>query len=268
MGSLPVMHPIERLRYVARAGEAPTAPLVRESAAALAAFSHDPMELLTACRQLVERRPACAPLVWVTARMLTGPDPSIEAWDAVEELERDPTSRELAHAVPADISVLLIGEPEISGRAMLERPDVEVLVADTIGEGFGLLRALDDNDHVGVDVAPGGLGAAAAAVDLVVLEAEALGDDGALARMGSRAAAAVAHHAGVPVWLVAGVGRGLPARMWEAVCARALGPDPWESDVELLPLDLVDRIVGPGGPVTVDVARRSVDCPVAPELFR
>lgn len=262
------MHPIERLRYVARAGEVPAAPLVREAAAALAAFAHDPMELLTACRQLLERRPACGPLVWVSARMLTGPDPSIEAWDAVEALERDCTPAELAHALPADSTVLVVGSPEITSAALLERADVETLVADTIGEGSGLLYALDAADHLSVDVPAGGVGAAAAEADLVLLEAEVLGDDGALARAGSRAAAAVAHHAGVPVWLVAGVGRSLPARMWQGVCARALHDEPWDADLELVPLDLIDRIVGPAGPLSVAEARGSVDCPVAPELFR
>ena len=72
---------------MARAGDVPAAPLVREAAAALAAFAYDPMELLTACKQLIERRPACGPLVWVAARMLTGSDPSTEAWDAVDALE-------------------------------------------------------------------------------------------------------------------------------------------------------------------------------------
>jgi hypothetical protein len=262
------VHPIERLRYVARAGDVPTAPLVRESAAALAAFAHDPMELLTACRQLIEHRPGCGPLVWVSARMLTGPDPAIEAWDAVEALERDPTPAELAHALPADSTVLVIGSPEITGEALFQRADVQALVADTIGEGYGLLRALDDADHIGIDVPPGGVGAAAVDVDLVVLEAEAMGDLAALARSGSRAAAAVARHGGVPVWMVAGVGRSLPARMWEAVHDRVVGDDPWHADLEAVPLDLVDRVVGPAGPQAVDEARRVVDCPVAPELFR
>ena len=262
------MHPIERLRYVARAGEAPTVPLVREAAAALAAFAHDPMELLTASRQLVTRHPACGPLIWVTARMLTGPDPATEAWDAVDALERDPTVAELTHAFPTDASVLVVGSAELTGAGLLGRADVEALVADTVGEGYGLLRALDDHDHVAADVPAGGVGAAAAAADLVVLEAEVMGADGALARSGSRSAAAVARHAGVPVWLVAGVGRIVPPSMWDGVRSRVVGTEPWDADLEVLPLDLVDRVVGPVGPIDVDEALRSTDCPVAPELFR
>jgi hypothetical protein len=120
-----------------------------------------------------------------------------------------------------------------------------------------------------VDVGLSGLGAAAAAADLVLLEATAIGPDQALVVAGSRAAAAVARHAGVPVWLVGGVGRLLPRRMWEGLERRSRLPtEPWEAPDEVLPLDLVDRIAGPAGPEPVADAVRRTDCPVAPELFR
>jgi hypothetical protein len=262
------VHPIERLRYVARAGDAPAAPLVREAASALAAFAHDPTELLTASRQLVERRPTCGPLLWVTARMLTGIDPHTEARDAIEALERDRTPDELTHALPADATVLVIGAAEACGEAVLRRPDVRVLLADTVGEGYGLLHQLDARDHAAVDVPPAGVGAAAAEADLVLLEADVMHEGGALARTGSRAAAAVAHHAGVPVWLVAGVGRVVPTRMFDWVDDRVTDRDPWDDDVELVPIDLVDRVVGPSGAQPAAEVRYRVDCPIAPELFR
>jgi hypothetical protein len=262
------MHPIERLRYVARAGEAPTVPLVREAAVALASFANDPVELLTACRQLIERRPSCGPLLWVAARMVTGTDPSTEAWDAVDVLSRDTTARELAHALPADSTVLVIGASEICGEAVRQRPDVEVLVADTVGEGYGLVHRLDARDHVVADVPPAGVGAAAAEADLVLLEAEVMHELAALARSGSLSAAAVARHHDVPVWLVAGVGRVLPSRMFEWVVERATDIDPWDDDVEAVPIELVGKIVGPSGPQPVGEIRFRVDCPVAPELFR
>jgi translation initiation factor 2B subunit (eIF-2B alpha/beta/delta family) len=262
------VHPIERLRYVARAGDVPTAPLVREAAIALASFAHDPVELLTACRQLIERRPTSGPLLWVTARMLTGTDPGTEAWDAVEALERDTTARELAHALPADSTVLVIGASEICGDAVLQRPDVEVLVADTVGEGYGLIGQLDARDHVAVDVPAAGVGAAAADVDLVLLEAEVMHAEAALARSGSLAAAAVAAQQGTPVWLAAGVGRVVPTRMYEYVADRSADVDPWDDEVEAVPLALVDKLVGPSGLMAVAEVRFRVDCPIAPELFR
>lgn len=264
----PLVHPIERLRYVARAGDAPTAPLVREAAVALATFAHDPVELVTACRQLVERRPSSGPLLWVSARMVTGTDPSTEAWEAVEALERDTTVRELAHALTAESTVLIIGASEQCGEAVMRRPDVEVLVADTVGEGYGLIHHLEANDHAVADVPAAGLGSATLEADLVLIEAEMMHEGGALARSGSLAAAAVAAHAGIPVWLVAGVGRVVPTRMFEWAASKSDDVDPWDAVLEFVPIDLVDSVVGPSGPQPVAEIRYRIDCPVAPELFR
>ena len=69
------MHPIERLRYVARASGADQAVLVEETAHALRAFLDDPNGLVTACRRIVDRHPTSAPLWWLCARVLTAPDP-------------------------------------------------------------------------------------------------------------------------------------------------------------------------------------------------
>ena len=85
---------------------------------------------------------------------------------------------------------------------------------------------------------------------------------------GSHAAAAVARSAGVPVWLVAGVGRLLPQRMWEPLRSRVVGHEPWDDEDEVVPLSLIDRIVGPTGALEVSSALRRTDCPVAPELFK
>jgi hypothetical protein len=86
---------------------------------------------------------------------------------------------------------------------------------------------------------------------------------------GSLAAATVARHAEVPVWLAAGVGRLLPARMWEALAGRRAtrAADPWDLDEEVVSLSLVDQVCGPAGLTSVQEALRRTDCPVAPELF-
>jgi hypothetical protein len=86
---------------------------------------------------------------------------------------------------------------------------------------------------------------------------------------GSRAAAAVAHHAGVPVWVTAGVGRVLPAGLWDTLVAR-LGevPEPWARGSEWVPLDLVDVIVGPGGPESLVEALARAGCVAVLELTR
>ena len=242
--------------------------MVHEAARALGAVADDRAELVLACRQLVEHRPSSGPLVWLAARMLTGPDPRAEAWDAAEALDRDKTDRELAHALPGECGVVVVGAGEISSRALLARGDVEVFVADTVGDGYGLVHRLDVADRHAVDVPLAGLGQAVLQAGVVVLETGALGPESALCPIGSLTAATVANAAGVPVWLVAGAGRCLPERMWTPVRDMVVSEEPWEDLHEVVPVAVVDWVVGPGGRVPAAEARFRADCPVAPELFR
>lgn len=264
------MHPIERLRYVARASGVPASVIVQETASALSAFGDDPHGLVTACQRVVARQPSSAPLVWFAARVLTSGDPANEIWEASGLLHADRTPAALASALPDDATVVVLGWPDQIGEALPRRGDLEVLVVDVLGEGTGLTRRLWQVDVDAVDVPSAGMGAAVAAADLVLLEAGAVSPTEFLALAGSRGAAAVARHAGVPVWLVGGVGRLLPQRMWEGMRSRieAGGDEPWLADDEIAPLDLVDRIAGPEGVHDVEAALRLIDCPVAPELFR
>ncbi len=263
------MHPIERLRYVARASGADQAVLVRETAQALAAFRGDPAGLVAACRRIVDRHPTSAPLWWLCARVLTSPDGQREAWDAVDEIEGDPTVAELSFALPEDATACVVGWPELVGEALPPRGDVEVLAVDSLGEGSGLVRRLVHGGIDAVDVPPSGLGGAVLSSDVLLLEAVAVGPTGFIAVSGSLAAAAVARHAEVPVWLAVGVGRLLPARMWDALASRRAtrAADPWDLDEEVVPMSLVDQVCGPRGLELPADALRRTDCPVAPELF-
>jgi hypothetical protein len=263
------MHPIERLRYVARSSGAPQEVLVRETAAALASLGFDPPGLVTACRRILDRHPVSGPLWWLSARVLTSNEPMQEAWIAADEITADPTGARLADALADDSTVCVLGWPDIAGEALSRRGDVEVLVVDALGEGGGLVRRLSRSDMDAYEVPVSGLGAAAADVDLVLLEASAIGPTGLVAVAGSRAAAAVAAQAGVPVWVVGGVGRLLPQRMWDALCRRleSMG-DPWELDDEVVPIAMVDRIAGPTGVLDVADALKRIDCPIAAELFK
>ncbi len=263
------MHPIERLRYVARASGADQAMLVRETAQALATFHADPPGLVAACRRIVDRHPTSGALWWLCARVLTAPDGRAEAWQAVDDIDGDVTPAELAFALPEDATACVIGWPEQAGEALPRRGDVEVLAVDSLGEGSGLVRRLTLGGIEAVDVPMSGLGAAVASADVVVLEAVAAGPTGFVGVSGSLAAATVARHAAVPVWLVAGVGRSLPERMWDALAGRhaTRAADPWDLDEEVVPLALVDRVCGPAGLEAPGPALRRTTCPVAPELF-
>ena len=267
------MHPIERLRTVARAqGEHP-GPLAREAASALAAFSSDPAALLTACRRLLMRQPACGPIWWLAARVLTAADPETEAWLGADELARDATPAALAAALPDDATVVALGWPEQVADALRRRGDVRALVVDSLDEGEGFVRWLRRAEGDAELVPASGIGPAVQSCDLVLLEAAAFGrgtdqdSGGLLAVSGSAAAAATARQSSVPVWAVAGVGRLLPPSLWNSLLHHL--PDAafgWDRDEEFVPLAWVDAFAGPDGVVTVAEALVRPTCPPAPEL--
>lgn len=259
---------MERLRDVARVGAPEHGMFAQESAAALADLGDDPGGLVMACKRLVERHPKAGPLWSMCARVLLAADPPREAWRCLGEIDDDLTASYVVQLLPDDAAITVIGWPEVAARALPPRGDVEVRVVDALGEGSQLVRRLARFDVDAIEVPEAGTAAAVVAGDLVLLEALASGPDALLAPLGSRAAAAVARHAGVPVWVVVAAGRALPGPLWDALTARVfVGGEPWDADVETVPLDLVDVVVGPEGQASgTDLASRA-DCPVAPELL-
>jgi hypothetical protein len=61
----------------------------------------------------------------------------------------------------------------------------------------------------------------------------------------------------------------LPGRLFEALAERwaDLG-EPWESEDELVPADLVQWVAGPSGVVAYADGAAAPSCPVAAELLR
>ena len=264
------MHPIERLRYVARATGADPALLAQETAAALAALASDPIGLVPSCRRLVDRHPTNGPLWSLVARVLTAGEPAAEARRVVAELDADPTAGLLANELPQDATIVLVGWPDVAAAAVRRRGDVESLIIESGGEGGQLAHRLAGGDNEAVVVPDAGLAAATVVADLVLVEVLAGGPRGVLAAAGSHACAAVARHRSIPVWAVAGAGRVLPARMWDAMLARLddRGDEPWERPAELVPATLLDAVVSPQGLEAGLDALERPSCPVAPELLR
>jgi hypothetical protein len=258
---------LERLRHLARAGRLDHAVLVQESASALDPLAGDRTALLLSCRRLLQRHPTSGPLWWLCARTTCASDPRAEAWRCVEELDGDPTPERMADELAEGATVVVLGWPEVAADALARRGDLRVLAVDAAGEGAGLVRALGALD-IGATVVGEGRGAAAVlASDAVVLEASALGPERFIAVAGSRAAAAVARHAGINVVVVAGAGRVLPSGLWAGVEASVAGGEPWRGGEEVVPLDLVDAMVRPGGRRWLaDLVAVVPDCPDVPEL--
>lgn len=265
------MHPIEHLRYIARVTGADPAVVASEAADALVQMARvQPAGLVPACRRLIERHVAAGPVWWLSARMLREEDPVRAGRDAAEQLRCDRTPDVLADALPDSATAVVVGWPDLAVDALRRRGDVEVLVVEWDTEGEQLVRRLGERDQSATLIPPAGVGPAAVVADVVIVEAQAAGPGGVLARPGSMAAAAVAAHQQVPVWAVVGVGRLLPAPLWEALLARLdeSGTEPWDRDVEVVPADLISQVAGPAGMSEPAEGLQRATCPPAPELYR
>ena len=265
------MHPIERLRHVARVSGADPALVATEAAGALASMaSVDPVGLVPACRRLIERHVTSGPVWWVCARVLSGSDQSAAARRAAAELDADRTDRVLAGELPDGASATIVGWPDVTGMALRSRGDIEALIVDVGGEGSALARRLRDSGS-DCDVVPeSGVGPAATVSDIVILEALMASPEGVLAAPGSLAAAAVAAQFAIPVWAVVPIGRALPGALWDAAMGRldGSGREPWDRQAEVVPPALITLVVGSEGLSATDEGLAATTCPVAPELLR
>ncbi|MFM2076691.1 MAG: hypothetical protein RJA49_581 [Actinomycetota bacterium] len=263
------MHPIERLRYLARSSGADQRVLVGETASALRAMRMDPAGLVVSCRRIVERHPTSGPLWWLCAHVLTAADPSDTARALAHALEMDPTPDLLADALPEDATVLVIGWPDLAGEAALGRGDLTVLTVDADDQGTSFVRRLERSDVVAEVVEPSGLAAAVLAADLVIVEALAASTTELLATRGSRAAAAVAYCSEVPVWAVAGRGRCLPDAGFESLVQRVGAVRvPWDAEADVVPLALATYLATERGVLPVAEVALAAECPLAHELLR
>src|SRR5690606_30000041 len=107
---------------------------------------------------------------------------------------------------------------------------------------------------------------AAAAADLVVLDAVAACPQRLLAPVGSRVLAAVAASVGTPVWTVVGAGRRLPVEYVDAIAHRVLtGVSPWDAELDDLPLTAASCVVTSDGAAAPGPQALRADCPFTPE---
>lgn len=263
------MHPIEQLRYVARASGADAGLLVQEAASALGVFRNDPAALVTASRRLLTRQPAVGPLWWMCSRLTMSNDPWAEGRAVIAEIDEDRTGRELAYALPDGATVVICGWPDVIVNALPRRGDVTVLVIDVEGQGSSVVRRLERSEVEAEAIDAAHLAGAVQDADLVLVEAAAAGPAAVLTDVGSVPLAATARALATPTWLVTGVGRRVPEPYWQAIAERTSDPDlpPWLAPVEVLSMGLVDRVVTDEG-VQLPAELAPVDVPVASELLR
>ncbi len=138
------MHPIERLRFVARSRGADAELVAAEAAWALADLAAtEPAALVAACRRLLEHQPDCGPLWWTAACVLGSPDPVAEAARCAEQLVDDPTEGVLEASLPQGQRVVRRGGVAEVARAELVVIEARAMGPDGLaaGDDRGLLRA-------------------------------------------------------------------------------------------------------------------------------
>jgi hypothetical protein len=258
------VHPIERLRAVARARDVDQRVLAREAAMVLGALANDPLGLVTSCRRLLDRHPGAGALWWSCARLLDAADPRAEVRAVVTDLaDDDGVLRPLSLDLPERSTVVVVpdvaGGSELVDRLAVRRGDlVPVEAADP---ALDLAAVVDAGAALGLDAADGpdapGPGPARVGTapgsgpTLVLVEAGAAGPDRFLAVSGTGEGIAAARARGLPVWLVVGPGSRLPGPLFDAAAARA-------PECEVIPTSATDRLV----------EARSAPCPCPPELLR
>ena len=263
----------ERLRAIARYGDDDRV-LVAEAADCLADFDDDPAALVVTCRRLLAHHPECAPLWWVCSRVLAAPEPSEAAWESEERVRSDATSARLAALLPfpADHPIAVLGWPELAGDALASRPDLEVLAVRGGTADRNWERRLARSEAIArpVDLTE----ALAAEVSHVLVDSVAASGERVMVRDGTSRALDTLARPGLLVWLVAGVGRVLPNRLFDAMTA-LIGDadDPFDEGfeargLELLDVQRFDRVAGPTGLERPEQVVRRADCPIAPELLR
>ena len=263
------MHPIEHLRYVARAGSGDPGGLAREAAIALGSLRADPANLVVASRRMIERHPDAGPMWWLCAQLLVSDDPSMLAWELADRLMDDPVGARLATALPPDATVVTVGYPPTIADALVERTDLRVWCADSEFRASDLVRRLDRAEVTAAPITHDELAAAVTDADLVLVEAVAACDRRVLTSLGSQVLASTAASAETPVWLVAPTGTRIPHQYVGEVAHRAIpSDDGWRASVDDLPVDLIDVVINADGRSTAVAVALRPDCPFAPELLR
>ncbi len=251
------MHPIERLRLLARCGDLDVDVLVPEATAALADLAADPRAAVMAARNLVDAHPCCGPLWWAAAHVICAEDPHEAARLVIASLDSDPTVEELAASLPAGATVVAEATPLVVG-ALATRPDLDARLVGDRSRLASLLRELARGPEAtgwSFDEAV----AALVGARVLVVEASAAGPVGFLGAGASLAARA--REAGVAVWAVAGVGRVLPAALFTVAAGRC-------RQDRFVAVGHLARVVGPSGAVRPVTAFASAECPVPLELTR
>ncbi|MCC7077995.1 MAG: hypothetical protein IT198_12795 [Acidimicrobiia bacterium] len=207
------MHPIERLRALARADWLDPHTIAVEAADAIgdAARHLGEPTAVSIARRLLAWHSACGPLWFVAGRILSALDPAAAAVDVIEELTADPTLLMLDAALPDGAVPLVVGDASglagIAGETGLWLGDGQPTAFGPHPAPTGLVSP----------ASPHQVRAVVERASHVLIGAHALGPDGAAARAPAGVVATAARASDTPTWLVAGLGTAVDASLWNRI---------------------------------------------------
>jgi hypothetical protein len=256
--------PAERLRSVTRRN-VDDDHLAAAAADALAGFADEPASLVVACRRVLAHHRAHGALWWVCSRILAAADAEAAARTAARELEGDRTGERLGATLPLldeGEVVAVVGYTATIDDALLERFDVDAVAVRVAGDNpvSSLRRRRSEHAVRVVD----GWDPVLEHTSRLVVTATAIGPERALVPVGAGEVIDLVGTGVRELWLVGGVGRVLPARVYDMIVSSL--PD--DSDFEEISVQRFDRIAGPRGVQRPADATARIDCPVVPELLR
>ena len=248
------MHPIEHLRYLARAGYADAPELVAETASALRYLGSDPANLVLTCRRIVEKHPSCGPLWWLCAELLTSLEPRETLRRCVDEVHGDSTPAHLAGHLatrfPDGAMVVVNGWSWELAVALAQSFDIEVCVVDGDHGTDHMVRVLERTDVATHLVEPQRAAAAVGEADAVLVSGVFAAGSSIWTPIGSGQLAAVAYCSGIDVIATTPVGTRLPKSFGDAIMQMVdddVRGETWHRDIEAVPLAVVTSIIGPRG---------------------
>ena len=265
-GSVHRVQPFERLRYIARhAGDDRT--IVAEAADCLAAFDDDPAGLVVACRRLIDHHTDSPLLWWLCARVLAAPDPSDAAWEAEGLVRDDHTPGRLAGLLPFPHDPPDRGDRVARARRRGARVAARPRRARGAGRRRRPLAAPPRPQRRDRPARRRGRGHRVRAVARAASRSSGRAPSEVLVPLGTGAVLEELVRPTTLVWLVAGVGRVLPARLYDAMRRSA---STRSRTTASRPSTCRSPTASRAPPDSSGPERliRRVDAPVAPELLR
>lgn len=267
------MHPIERLRWIARAQGESASTIASEAAWTLGELGMtEPAAVLTASRRLVERHPECGPLWWACAQLIAAEDPYEAAGKVSQALVGDAAAVSLARALRREVAssdvVVACVPSDLLRSACNQRRLGGIRLVASYGELRSEIRSFTQgaDDVTGYEIEDGEEAFGGASV--LCVEPLLASSRGLVVQTGVADVIRMAIDQKVPVWALLAAGRVLPPSIARAAVDLAeAAPPSYGLDLEVVePAAFAVAVDEEGDSPEVDGALGRVTCPTTPEL--